>query len=124
MPSPKKPIQHGTGNGYKYHGCRCDDCRAANTREMNELRNRDKPVPPNSHGTTAGYQYYRCRCEKCLIHWRLRQQEYNRKYREDHREELREKERLRRQKRKAERLQAEEALRLKRADLIGPGKHL
>lgn len=27
-----KPIPHGTQNGYKNYGCRCDKCRKANTR--------------------------------------------------------------------------------------------
>jgi hypothetical protein len=27
-----KPTPHGTTNGYKNYGCRCDKCRAANTR--------------------------------------------------------------------------------------------
>lgn len=41
---PRKPVPHGTVSGYSYHGCRCDECRAARaakTKEYND-QNRDK----------------------------------------------------------------------------------
>lgn len=35
-----KPLeeQHGTYNGYQHYGCRCDACRAANTQNKREYR--------------------------------------------------------------------------------------
>lgn len=36
----KKPLVHGTDNGYRKHGCRCDACRAANARRQREIRAR------------------------------------------------------------------------------------
>lgn len=34
-------FQHGTTDGYSNHGCRCADCRAANTRAMADYRQRN-----------------------------------------------------------------------------------
>lgn len=39
--------RHGTANGYKRHGCRCDACRAANTAGVRRRREARRPsVPP------------------------------------------------------------------------------
>lgn len=35
---PKTPTPHGTIGGYNNHRCRCDECRAANTRNMRRYR--------------------------------------------------------------------------------------
>jgi Fe-S cluster assembly iron-binding protein IscA len=61
---------HGTEYTYKYYGCRCDLCKAANTQAMAERRSRVRlTVDLNSadiiHGTTNTYRYYGCRCDKC-----------------------------------------------------------
>jgi hypothetical protein len=34
------PIPHGTYSGYTNHGCRCDECRQANSAYMREYRER------------------------------------------------------------------------------------
>lgn len=53
--------EHGTISKYG-GGCRCDACRAENTRVCAERRRYG--VAPN-HGTFSGYQNYGCRCEPC-----------------------------------------------------------
>lgn len=52
---------HGTMAKYR-RGCRCEVCRAENTRVCKERRHQG--VAPN-HGTVSGYQNYGCRCEDC-----------------------------------------------------------
>ena len=36
-------MQHGTVTGYRYHRCRCDACRRANTDSMRDARQRRTP---------------------------------------------------------------------------------
>lgn len=36
----KKPLVHGTVNGYRKKRCRCDECRAANAKDRAEYRNK------------------------------------------------------------------------------------
>jgi hypothetical protein len=74
--APDDP-RHGTLNGYANLGCRCDQCRAANTdycRAYQHRAGRHKPyaewlasvegchVP---HGTETRYTQGGCRCEDC-----------------------------------------------------------
>lgn len=35
-------VPHGTARGYQRHGCRCDDCRAAETQRQREWRQRHR----------------------------------------------------------------------------------
>jgi hypothetical protein len=42
-------VQHGTESGYSYHGCRCDECRAAWARSQRERRARRRGSPPTSY---------------------------------------------------------------------------
>lgn len=44
LPIKKKPLVHGTMNGYTQHGCRCDECRAENARVARERRAMRKEI--------------------------------------------------------------------------------
>jgi hypothetical protein len=59
---------HGTQDGYTNHDCRCDRCRAANTRAMRKYRAKIRalPTPKHVHGTDNGYNNYGCRCGRCV----------------------------------------------------------
>ncbi|NUS83716.1 MAG: hypothetical protein HOY75_13460 [Streptomyces sp.] len=65
---PTKDHPHGTDGRYA-KGCRCDQCRAANTRRIREQRERRKADPERAdragHGKAATYQNYGCRCRPC-----------------------------------------------------------
>ena len=39
-------MNHGTVYGYVNLGCRCDDCRQANTDYRRRRRNNEQPEPP------------------------------------------------------------------------------
>lgn len=74
---------HGTINGYRLHGCRCDECREARKSYVDRnwydacecgkpkrrisaqcadcYRDRTRP----KHGTLGRYRHHRCRCELC-----------------------------------------------------------
>lgn len=58
-------LVHGTRTGYNAYGCRCGDCRRANTdyvlRRKRELAGTEPPV----HGTLTSYNHYSCRCGPC-----------------------------------------------------------
>lgn len=59
--------RHGTENGYKNHGCRCDDCKTAARVALRERKaaNRTRPIPDHVHGTDNGYCNYFCKCPDC-----------------------------------------------------------
>jgi hypothetical protein len=65
MTSLPQTYRHGTTYSYT-HGCRCDDCRAANAKPHRRRRERgqrmDGTIP---HGTNGGYSNYDCRCRPC-----------------------------------------------------------
>jgi hypothetical protein len=42
-------VPHGTASGYSYHGCRCDECRAAWARSKREWRARRRGSPTTSY---------------------------------------------------------------------------
>lgn len=90
--TPFEEIPHGTIRGYNIYGCRCADCRKANTARCQRYRdaNREKvneyaakvrarlrETEPPRHGTLHGYVNYSCRCDLC----KEAQQEYSRKRR-------------------------------------------
>lgn len=55
---------HGTVTRYKYRGCRCDPCRAANTADVRVQRLRRAEAEPPKHGE-SGYNNHGCRCGVC-----------------------------------------------------------
>ena len=72
---------HGTHSRYSNHGCRCEECRAANTRYNLAYRHRTGRSLPmdeylsqrradaearHNHGTETRYQLG-CRCDKCRV---------------------------------------------------------
>lgn len=54
---------HGTEARYS-GGCRCDDCKCANTQYVRDRAERrwDATLV---HGTTLAYNTYKCRCPEC-----------------------------------------------------------
>ncbi len=53
--------RHGRKETYRSMGCRCGECRAANTAYKRSLMGQ---TPPH-HGTASGYHNYGCRCDDC-----------------------------------------------------------
>lgn len=62
IPQERKP-RHGTATEYNA-GCRCKECRAANTRRVSERKSRLNPAYA-PHGTASGYVNWNCRCDAC-----------------------------------------------------------
>ena len=76
------PINHGIKSSYS-RGCRCDECRAANTKWQRESGNVRRYrgrcfdsrtvidgrlvalVEPERHGNRNTYNSYGCRCQPC-----------------------------------------------------------
>lgn len=60
-----KPAAHGTCASYEA-GCRCDDCRQANTARATDQRRKRREYPAEKipHGL-GGYLNYGCRCPVC-----------------------------------------------------------
>ena len=61
---------HGSASTYDNHGCRCDECRAANAARHAAARKRRKvdlgagrAVVP--HGKASTYANWGCRCAAC-----------------------------------------------------------
>ncbi|MGH7426528.1 MAG: hypothetical protein ACREJP_10245 [Candidatus Methylomirabilales bacterium] len=51
--------------GHSYsQGCRCEDCRGYNRRNVEDWRAKVKGKEPPKHGR-SGYTNYACRCEVC-----------------------------------------------------------
>jgi hypothetical protein len=65
---PDGDPRHGTYNGYVNRGCRCTDCRAANTAfhiaAREQRRGSLSPGDPR-HGRDDTYTNYACRCDWC-----------------------------------------------------------
>lgn len=66
-------IPHGTYSAYKNHGCRCDECKAANASRTQDFRamRRAKPKDPTDprHGKATFYDNHGCRCQLCTEAW-------------------------------------------------------
>jgi hypothetical protein len=61
-------VQHGgSGAAYVHHGCRCDECTAANTARAQRRRLERKGLTPHqdSHGRFSTYVNWWCRCLLC-----------------------------------------------------------
>lgn len=84
-------LEHGVLNTYRYHKCRCEECRAANAAYAREYRAKNpeavreahrryhrkhpdrirayreklKQSTDIPHGTGHGYRNYGCRCVEC-----------------------------------------------------------
>lgn len=63
-----KPITHGgSGNAYASYGCRCAECKAANTKRAARRRSeRDSMSGQFEHGR-SGYVNWSCRCDVCSL---------------------------------------------------------
>lgn len=67
-----KPVNHGSLNTYRVHGCRCEPCKHANRdrqRRTNAARAekvaRGEIPEYVKHGTQGTYRNWGCRCELC-----------------------------------------------------------
>lgn len=60
-------MEHGTPNGYIYHECRCDECRAAQRERMWSRRSILGQMRKHGpwHTGTAGNYTRGCRCPVC-----------------------------------------------------------
>lgn len=65
--------RHGTLNGYKNCGCRCNACREAHRQAMAKTRKtlKSRPTGDVPHGTPGGYENWGCRCGDCTEAHRL-----------------------------------------------------
>jgi len=74
FPSPviEGPLIHGTVEGYKWGGCRCDPCRVAAVDWQRAVRRRQRELGAENpdaipHGSVTGYKNWWCRCEECTV---------------------------------------------------------
>lgn len=72
VPLPSAPSEWLTfqrRNAYRYHGCRCDECRAGWAEWQRNLRaQRAESVARRTdlpHGTRSTYVNHGCRCDAC-----------------------------------------------------------
>lgn len=57
---------HGEGQTYRNHGCRCAPCTKANAADQRAARERRKGTTPwSKHGLASSYENYGCRCPRC-----------------------------------------------------------
>ncbi|HET6636700.1 MAG TPA: hypothetical protein VFH77_16915 [Streptomyces sp.] len=66
----RPPVDRGHGHRLTYSkGCRCQQCREANTAQCAEMRSRRVADPARAdragHGKPSTYQNHGCRCEPC-----------------------------------------------------------
>jgi len=70
-PGPKpQPLVHGTAVAYGKHKCRCDVCRAGNTRrKIQQYQDRRARVTADpslvTHGTPNAANTWGCPCDQC-----------------------------------------------------------
>lgn len=73
-PSGKRVTHGGSGTGYSAYGCRCAECKAANTRRAREryLKRKTSEITA-AHGLKSTYDNWGCRCQECKeahhIYW-------------------------------------------------------
>jgi hypothetical protein len=65
IPSPQlqKPLPHGTASGYE-RGCRCAECRGANTARRSFARENSQIPAGAKHGVSVANNYG-CKCDVC-----------------------------------------------------------
>ncbi len=64
-PGGKLVTHGGSGNAYTNYGCRCEECRAANTRRVNRRRRHRSPESGAFEHGAGGYRNWNCRCDVC-----------------------------------------------------------
>ena len=67
-------------------GCRCPECKRANSDYQKEIRYRLNDTEPPFHGTTHIYQMYGCRCDECRAAIAAASRKYIRKNPDYHKE--------------------------------------
>lgn len=79
---PEGDPRHGTPNGYRNWGCRCEACKEGHLQYNREYaagrpKKAKKGLPDGDprHGTNNGYTNHGCRCERCKYANSLRQTE-------------------------------------------------
>lgn len=81
---PREESRHGTQRTYT-KGCRCDDCRAANSERCRTRRYRSKNDPTRAdragHGKQNTYKNHACRCQACCAAHSAAMAPYLRQYR-------------------------------------------
>jgi hypothetical protein len=79
LTKPGQTPDHGTLSRYRYHRCRCDDCRHANTIAKRVERTGDptRGLRVAQHGTRTKY-VKGCRCGLCKGANRTYQRDYMR----------------------------------------------
>lgn len=63
-----KPVKHGgSGTAYANYGCRCAECKLANSdRARRRRQERVTEEPPElAHGKYSTYSNWGCRCDAC-----------------------------------------------------------
>lgn len=64
-----KPVKHGgSGTAYSNYGCRCPECKQANSeRAKRRRKERVGEIPPETaHGKYSTYSNWGCRCDDCV----------------------------------------------------------
>lgn len=88
--------RHGTENGYRNLGCRCDRCKKAHAdvyRERNHRLGRTRPREillqewAEKHGTSR-YRRYGCRCEVCRAAMADEKRRYRARHPEKYKQEI------------------------------------
>lgn len=72
-------MKHGTRGTY-VNGCRCVECKSANSAYTISLSiRRSKNIPDNIHGHYLTYSNYRCRCDVCKEAQSIKYKDYYKK---------------------------------------------
>lgn len=76
---PRKEFDHGEFGRYS-QGCRCDECRAANSERCGARRQQAKTDPSRAdragHGKASTYKNHSCRCKECCAAHSQQMKEY------------------------------------------------
>lgn len=78
-PRTGEPITHGgSGTSYEHFGCRCFECREANSKRAHRRRKERKSEKKPVHGKASTYINWECRCYKCKAAHNEKVKAYNR----------------------------------------------